>query len=220
MFRKRDQPRLWRATFAVVGWTALALQYLLMIAPAQGWTVLERTINYFSFFTILTNILVALAFTGPLLGEGSRLARWSAREGVRAAVAMYIVVVGVVYHFLLHPYWNPTGWSLVVNLVLHYLMPAAFVLDWLWFTPKGRLRWIDPAKWLAFPLVYGGWTLVHGLATRWWPYGFVNVDQLGLVRVVVIFGVLLVFFLIVGLGLVGLDRLFGRATRDRGTTPA
>ena len=118
MFRKRDQPRLWRATFAVVGWTALALQYLLMIAPAQGWTVLERTINYFSFFTILTNILVALAFTGPLLGEGSRLARWSASEGVRAAVAMYIVVVGVVYHFLLHPYWNPTGWSLVVNLVL------------------------------------------------------------------------------------------------------
>ena len=65
MFRKRDQPRLWRATFAVVGWTALALQYLLMVAPVQGWTVLERTINYFSFFTILTNILVALAFTGP-----------------------------------------------------------------------------------------------------------------------------------------------------------
>jgi len=28
------------------------------------------------------------------------------------------------------------------------------------------------------------------------------------------------FFLIVGLGLVGLDRLFGRATRDTGATPA
>ncbi|MDQ1152905.1 hypothetical protein [Brevundimonas sp. SORGH_AS_0993] len=68
MFRKRDQPRLWRATFAVVGWTALALQYLLMVAPVQGWTVLERTLNYFSFFTILTNILVALAFTGPAAG--------------------------------------------------------------------------------------------------------------------------------------------------------
>lgn len=220
MFRKRDQPRLWRATFAVVGWTALALQYLLMVAPVQGWSVLERTINYFSFFTILTNILVALAFTGPLLGEGSRLGRWSASEGVRAAVAMYIVVVGVVYHFLLHPYWNPTGWSLLVNVVLHYVMPVAFVLDWLWFTPKGRLRWIDPAKWLAFPLIYGGWTLIHGLATHWWPYGFVNVDQLGLGRVVMIFGALLVFFLLVGLALVGLDRVFGRATRDSGPRAA
>ena len=63
------------------------------------------------------------------------------------------------------------------------MMPVAFVLDWLWFTPKGRLRWIDPVKWLAFPLIYGGWTLVHGLATHWWPYGFVDVDALGLGRV-------------------------------------
>jgi hypothetical protein len=219
MFRKRDQHRLWRAAFAVIGWSSLALQYLLMVSPGQGWTVVERTINYLSFFTILTNILVALALTGPLLGEGSRLARWSASEGVRAAVAMYIVVVGVVYHFLLHPYWNPTGWSLVVNIVLHYVMPAAFLLDWLMFTPKGRLRWIDPVKWLAFPLVYGGWTLAHGLATRWWPYGFINVDALGLGRAVVIFCGLLAFFLLIGLALVGLDRVFGRAARDS-STPA
>ena len=212
--RRTPPARLWRATFAVVGWAALALQYVLMIGPAEPGDVAGLTVNFFSFFTILTNVLVAAAFTGPLLSPGSRLARWSASEGVRAAVAMYIVVVGVVYHLLLHPYWSPTGWSLAVNVVLHYVMPAAFVLDWLWFTPKGRLRWIDPVKWLAFPLVYGGWTLIHGLATHWWPYGFVNVDQLGLGRVVAIFGGLLMFFLLVGLSLTGLDRLFARAARD------
>ena len=108
----------------------------------------------------------------------------------------------------------------MVNLVLHYVMPAAFVLDWLWLTPKGRLRWIDPVKWLAFPLIYGGWTLIHGLATHWWPYGFVDVDALGLGRVVAIFGGLLVFFLMVGLGLVGLDRVFGRTGRDSGARAA
>ena len=68
------------------------------------------------------------------------------------------------------------------------------MLDWLWFTAKGRLRWIDPVKWLTFPLVYGGWTLVHGLTTHWWPYGFVYVDALGLGRVIAIFGGLLTFF--------------------------
>ena len=215
MFRKRDQPRLWRATFAVVGWTALALQYLLMVAPVQGWTVLERTINYFSFFTILTNILVALAFTGPLLGEGSRLGRWSASEGVRAAVAMYIVVVGVVYHFLLAPTWNPQGWALVGNNLLHYVMPAAFVIDWLAFTPKGRLRWVDPARWLVVVLVYGGWTLLHGKLSGWWPYWFTDVDKLGLGKVMLHFAGLLVFFLIVGLIVVAIDRAFGRRDRRR-----
>ncbi|MFN7127990.1 MAG: Pr6Pr family membrane protein [Brevundimonas sp.] len=214
MLRERDRPRLWRAAFAVIGWAALALQYLLMVAPVEGWVVLDRTVNYFSFFTILTNILVALALTGPLMSPGRRVARWTASEGVRAAIAMYIVVVGVVYHFLIAPYWKPEGLTFGVNLVLHYVMPVAFLLDWLWFTPKGRLRWIDPVKWLAFPLVYAGWTLAHGLTTHWWPYGFVNVDELGLGRVLAIFGGLLIFFLVVGLALVGLDRVFARTVRD------
>ena len=221
MFRKRDQPRLWRATFAVVGWTALALQYLLMVAPVQGWTVLERTINYFSFFTILTNVLVAAAFTGPLLQPGSRLARWSASEGVRAAVAMYIVVVGVVYHVLLHPYWSPTGWSLAVNLVLHYVMPAAFVLDWLWLTPKGRLRWIDPVKWLSYPLLYGVFTAVHGQIVGWYPYWFIDIGALGWGPALVNFAALLSFFLILGLIVAALDRgLAALGKGDSSLTPS
>ena len=215
MLRERDRPRLWRAAFAVIGWAALGLQYLLLVAPAEGWGVLGRTVQYFSFFTILTNILVALAFTGPLVRADRRIARWTAGEGVRAALAMYIVVVGVVYHFMIAPNWKPEGLTLGVNLVLHYVMPAAFLLDWLWFTPKGRLRWIDPVKWLAFPLAFAGWTLAHGLATHWWPYGFVDVDALGLGRVRAVFAGLLVFFLLVGLALVGLDRVFRRGTGDR-----
>ncbi|WP_395944653.1 Pr6Pr family membrane protein [Brevundimonas sp.] len=214
MLRERDRPRLWRAAFAVIGWAALVLQYILMVGPVEGWAVLERTVNYFSFFTILTNILVALALTGPLMSPDRRVARWSAGEGVRAAVTLYVVVVGVVYHFMIAPYWKPEGLTFGVNLVLHYVMPVAFLLDWLWFTPKGRLRWIDPVKWLAFPLVYAVWTLAHGLIAHWWPYGFVNVDDLGLTRVLTIFGGLLVFFLLVGLTLAGLDRAFGRTARD------
>ena len=45
MFRKRDQPRLWRATFAVVGWTALALQYLLMVAPVVSMSLLADRVS-------------------------------------------------------------------------------------------------------------------------------------------------------------------------------
>ena len=212
--RRTPPARTWRATFAVLGWAALVLQYILMAGPAAPWDVLGQTINFFSFFTILTNVLVALAFTGPLLDGQRWIARWSASEGVRAAVAMYIVVVAAVYHFMLAPFWRPEGLAFAVNVVLHYVMPAAFVIDWLAFAPKGRLRWVDPVKWLAFPLIYAAWTLAHGLATHWWPYGFVNVDELGLPRVVAIFAGMLVFFLVVGLGLVGLDRMFGRPARD------
>lgn len=205
--------RLYSAVFACVGWFALILQYGLTISGNPHMGAGELTLNFFSYFTILSNILAALALTAPVVAPNSRLGRWSASEGVRAAVAMYIVVVGVVYHFLLAGIWAPQGWSLLANNLLHYVMPAAFVADWLFFTPKGRLRWIDPVKWLVPVLIYGGWTLLHGKLSGWWPYWFTDVDKLGLGKVMLYFTGLLVFFLIVGLIVVAVDRTFGR--RDR-----
>ncbi|HWQ85671.1 Pr6Pr family membrane protein [Brevundimonas sp.] len=207
---------MWRGAFALIGWAALALQYGLMITGSSGASTTELTLNFFSFFTILTNVLVAVALTLPVVGNGTRMGRWAASEGVRASVTMYAVVVGLVYHFLLHATWDPQGWSLVANILLHYVMPAAILLDWLLFTPKGRLRWIDAPKWLVFPLVYGGWTLVHGYAAGWWPYWFLNIGELGLARAALYFLGLLVFFLIVGLLVVAIDRTLGR----RDTKPA
>jgi hypothetical protein len=210
--------RLYRAVFACVGWFAVALQYGVTVSENPDSSAGELTLNFFSYFTILSNILVALALTAPVVAPNSRPGRWFAGEGVRAAMAMYIVVVGVVYHFLLAPTWNPQGLALLGNSLLHYVMPAAFVLDWLLFAPKGRLNWKDPAKWLVFPLVYGGWTLIHGALSGWWPYPFVDVGALGLGRVLLNFVGLLIFFLIVGLIVVAIDRTFGR--RDRRTIAA
>ena len=210
--------RLYRAVFACVGWFALILQYVLTLTGNPHMGAGELTLNFFSYFTILTNILAALALTAPVVAPYSRLGRWSASEGVRAAVAMYIAVVGLTYHFLLADVWDPQGWLLVANTLLHYVMPAAFLIDWLAFTPKGRLRWADPAKWLVPVLIYGGWTLLHGRLSGWWPYWFTDVDKLGLGRTVVYFAALLVFFLIVGLIVVAIDRTLGR--RDRRPLPA
>lgn len=203
----------WRAVFAVVGWAALGLQYGLMISGQPAAEVATRTLNFFSFFTILTNLLVAVALTLPVIGAGSRLGRWAASEGLRAGVTMYAVVVGLVYHFLLHATWSPQGWSYAANIALHYVMPAAILIDWLAFTPNGRLRWVDAGKWLAFPLIYGGWTLLHGAVSGWYPYWFIDAGELGLGRTLLNFGGLLTFFGVVGLIVVAIDRTLGR--RDR-----
>lgn len=206
---------IWRAVFALLGWAILGLQYGLMLAT-PGQNPFALTLNFFSFFTILTNVLVAMAMTLPVVAARQPVGRWAASNGVRAGVTMYAVVVGLVYHFLLHATWNLQGWSLAANTGLHYLMPAAMLADWLLFTPKGGLRWIDAARWLAFPLIYGGWTVVHGLAADWWPYWFVDASTLGWGKAAGYFGGLLVFFLLVGLIVVAIDRTVGR--RDR--TPA
>ena len=206
--------RVYRALFALVGWGALGLQYGLMLATPEG-DPFALTLNFFSFFTILTNVLVAIALTLPVIAPETPAGRWAVSESVRAGVTLYAVVVGLVYHVLLHATWNPQGWSLVANLLLHYVMPIAILADWLIFTTKGRLRGIDALKWLTFPLIYGVWTLIHGYSADWWPYWFVNVSELGLARAALYFAALLVFFLLVGLIVVAIDRTLGRRDRSR-----
>jgi hypothetical protein len=85
---------IWRTVFALLGWVFLTLQYALMASGAPGRSVAALTLNFFSYFTILTNVLVALAMTLPVVAANRPLGRWAASEGVRAGVTMYAVVVG------------------------------------------------------------------------------------------------------------------------------
>ncbi|WP_425990054.1 Pr6Pr family membrane protein [Brevundimonas sp. TWP2-3-2] len=212
--------RGWRILFALVGWVGLLAQYALSL-DAGTRSVFGSTVVFFSYFTVLTNVLVALALTAPALFPDSRIGRWTASEGVRAAVAMYIAVVGLIYHTLLDATWNPQGLLVYVNQVLHTVMPIAFVLDWLLFVPKGRLRWIDPVKWLAYPLLYGLWTVIHGQLVGWYPYWFIDIGALGWARAGVNFTALLAFFLVLGLIVAAMDRgLSALGKGDSSVTPS
>ena len=215
----RDRTALiWRGVFAGVGWLALAGHFAVFV---EAWTligVLERLEKYFSYFTILTNILVALALTLPFLAGASRADVWSRSESVRAGVTMYAVVVGVIYHLLLRATWEPRGFQIVTDTLLHTVMPLAILIDWLAFTPKGRLRWVDAGRWLAFPLAFGAWSLLHGAIGGWYPYWFIDVGELGYARALINLAGLLVFFGLVGLIVVAIDRTLGR--RDRTAAPA
>ena len=212
--------RPYRVLFAVVGWATLIAQYALLLQAGTR-SMLGTTVVFFSYFTILTNVIAALALTAPAIAPNSRLGRWTTTEGLRAAVAMYIAVVGVIYHTLLDASWNPQGLLFYVNQLLHTVMPIAFVLDWLLFVPKGRLRWIDPVKWLAYPLLYGVWTVIHGQLIGWYPYWFIDIGQLGWTRALINFGGLLIFFLVLGLLIAALDRgLASMAKGDSSLTPS
>lgn len=212
--------RGWRILFAVVGWAGLIAQYVLSLQAGTR-SPLGSTVIFFSYFTILTNVLVALALTAPAVAPDSRLGRWAASEGVRAALAMYIAVVGLIYHLLLDATWNPQGLLLYVNQVLHTVMPIAFVLDWLLFVQKGRLRWIDPVKWLAYPLLYGLWTVIHGQIVGWYPYWFIDISALGWGTAIANFSALLAVFLALGLIVAALDRgLAALAKGDSSLTPS
>ncbi|KQY84571.1 Pr6Pr family membrane protein [Brevundimonas sp. Root1423] len=210
---------IWRAAFASTGWFGLALQYWLLTATGHSLAdIPARTLNYFSYFTILTNLLVALILTLPVVAPASRAGRWALQPSVRARATMYLVVVGLGYHLLLSASSTLQGLAAFGNIIVHYVMPVAILLDWLLFTPRGGLRWTDPFRWLRYPLIYFAWTVIHGYAAGWWPYWFLNLPQLGPVRSALAVAALLIALLIAGFAFVAIDRTLTR--RDRTPAPA
>jgi len=205
--------RLYRSIFALIAWGTLGLQLYLHWQGRGELSTAEIVTRYLSYFTVLTNLMAAAILTLPVAAPRSGFGRWAASSPVRSAVTSFLLVVGLAYHFLLAASWNPQGLLYPVNMVLHYVMPGALLVDWLVLTPRGRLRWGDPIRWLWFPFLYGTWTAFHGLTSGWWPYAFINIDQRGWTAALTMFGTLLAAFAVVGLVLVGVDRLLGRGDR-------
>ena len=197
-----------RIVAAALGWFAIITQYSLMASNA-GPHLVARTINYFSYFTIITNILVALAMTLPWLAPRSRAGRFFVLPAVRTAIAAYIIVVAVVYHTMLSRLYHPQGWRLVCDIILHYMVPPLFVLDWALFVDKRDLSWRLTLPSFVLPVIYLLWTAVHGAVAGFYPYPFMNVNRIGYEQVVMNVGGLVLAFVCLVLALVGIGRVLG-----------
>jgi hypothetical protein len=96
---------------AVVGWLSLALQFILQmtnpVAPEPG--VAERFVRFFSYFTVSTNIIVAITATAIGFFPLTKFGKFFSRPTVQAAVASYISIVGIVYSLFLRTVWDPQG---------------------------------------------------------------------------------------------------------------
>jgi hypothetical protein len=196
------------ALLAAVGWVALVLQLGIMLRNAAnaGTSLLVAVGSFFSFFTVLTNLLVAVALAATVPTASPRALRPLVEPSGATALAGYITVVGVVYSLVLRQLWHPTGAQLVADILLHDVMPLAYVIYWLTLVPKGRLCWRDVWPWLAFPAVYTAASLVRGALIHVYPYPFIDVGALGYSRVLGNVGLLCAGFLVLGLIYVAIDR--------------
>lgn len=168
--KRRPLLGLFRLGVGVLGLSAITTQ---LIATLQTGTSI---INFFSFFTIQSNLLTALL----LVAIGScMLAGIQKNIGyLRGATTLYMTTTGVIYFLLLS---NDPNTLLIpwVNTTLHYIIPAIVFLDWILFPPMTALSFKKALIWLAYPLAYLGYSLIRGSVVGWYPYPFINPDMKG-----------------------------------------
>ncbi|GFZ91605.1 Pr6Pr family membrane protein [Dyella caseinilytica] len=185
---------------AVTGWAAVLLQLYLSMhtALAGGGTLGWGLVMYSGYFTVLTNWLVCLVVTWPLLAPTSAGGRFFVRPMVIGWVTVSIVFVGIAYHLLLRQIWQPQGLYWVANALLHYATPILFTIYSLIVLRGVRLRWTAPWWWSVYLVFYFVYALIRGALIGSYPYGFIDVSMLGYAATVRNGCFLLVAFLLLG----------------------
>ncbi len=131
-------------------------------------------VDYFSYFTILSNILATTVFLYFGFGEQKTVANSKLLAMVYPPSVLYMMITGIVFWILLHgghALPTTTQW---ITLELHGVMPVAVLVGWLLFPPAKRIAWQSVWKWLIFPLGFVFFTLVRGSLVHWYPYVILN----------------------------------------------
>lgn len=188
--------RLCALIIAAVSLAALGAQYIVLPSADGALTVAQRLWTLAGYFTVLTNGLIAGHMLAIAMG-------WQISASRAANLVVSICMVGIVYHLVLAQLWNPVGMAWWANQGLHTGVPAATLAWWLVFAAKGvTLR--NLPMWLIWPLIYCVYAVTRGILTGFWPYPFLDMDQLGRRQVAVNTVGLILAFVVMGLGILGL----------------
>ncbi|MEW1962883.1 Pr6Pr family membrane protein [Microbacterium sp. NPDC077644] len=188
-----------RLAAAVLGAAAIIRQLSLSLGNALAaetpWGSHLPTVvtNFFSYFTILSNLIAVVALvaggvwmlrTRPPLrqaqGAASPEPAWLAT--LLACASTYMIVTGIVYNLLLRGIPIAGISDVWTNETLHVVIPLVMLVDVL-FAPRRRaLPWGAMLTAVAFPIVWAVYTLVRAnLITApatgnpwWYPYPFLD----------------------------------------------
>ncbi len=179
---------------------------------AQSWSMVpDRAfffVNFFSFFTILSNAVSAIVL---LIGAWFSFTRRGDPDWynlVRACVVTYMATTLVVYNLLLREISldqaTTVPWS---NEILHLWAPLYLIVDWVLAPGRRHVEWRRLWTIAIFPIAWVVYSMIRGALVGWYPYPFLNPAQpagYGGVAVYVI--AIASFILLVGAGIIALSR--------------
>jgi hypothetical protein len=196
---------------SIVVTAGLVLQLVLAVGNDNGRFagVADRVVNVLSFFTIQSNIIVAV--TTALLAMNLHR-RSTVFRVFRLCGVIGIAITGIVFHIAIASLHELSGFDALADFVLHTFSPVACVLGWLVFGPRRQtsLRIVGYA--VIFPVVWLIYTMIRGAIVEdrfgkpYYPYEFLRVDIHGYAYVAVAAAIVAVLFFVLSFGAVALDR--------------
>jgi len=191
--------RIIRLIILVLGWSSLIISMIL--SKDIGWL--------FSTYTIQSNSMVMVWLTIAIIFQDRYKDHPFFNGIIRGAITLYITVTFIIFAILLSPLYHPTGIAAYTNLCLHYIVPTAFILDWVFTEMNHKYAWKFIVFWLAYPIFYLIFTLILGNLTGIYIYPFLDLNLLGVTFFTIWCFILAALFLLLGTIFVFLNRKVG-----------
>ncbi|MEQ8446228.1 MAG: Pr6Pr family membrane protein [Pelagibacterium sp.] len=167
-----------------IGGVALVTQFAIsmQLYLANGRDVFGALGTFFSYYTILTNIVLVLIYLSDIL-DTKNLALFRLPI-TRAMMVANMALVSLFVYFVLRHLTVLERLFFYCDLALHYAAPVLYAI--FWFTgPHGALRWTMLPAMLAPTFIYFLYAMARGLWVREYPYPILNAVELGYGQVLI-----------------------------------
>lgn len=202
--------RVSSGVIALLAWLGLGLHLVVTTLDSlqRGGGAFDATLNSLTYYTILSNLLVAVTMTAVAAHSWPGGPRPD--QSFLGAVTLSILITFVVFWTLLNDRWFPQGLRWTSDRIMHGVVPVLMTAFWLVHSPKSELRWRDALLWPAFVAAYGIFALALGGITGKFAYFFLDFYTEGWVKVARNSAVLLFAFGGMGALMIGAGRLIDR----------
>lgn len=195
MYKNLNFLSAYKLAISLLGFSAIVTEIVILIERG-----VFNIFNFFSYFTILSNtIVVVMLLISVVAINRDNVAKWV--HYLRAAAAVYLLIVGIGFSLLLSGVeglvLSAVAWD---NIVLHYIIPIAVLIDLNLDKPKLNTNFRQNITWLSFPIIYLAYSLFRGHLTQWYPYPFLSPLNSGYGSVLVpvlgllVVGIVLIYF--------------------------
>ncbi|MHA1207138.1 MAG: Pr6Pr family membrane protein [Candidatus Hodarchaeales archaeon] len=186
----------YRIILALMGGSTLLVSHILSSTYPDNvsLTLIERNIRIYRYFTNQTNLLVIIWLVLAIIWSSDPDKMQKLMGKVKGAITLYITVTFIIFAIVLSPLYHPSGIEGIINLMLHYIIPVAFIVDWI-ITEGTGYEWKFIPYWLVYPICYLVFALFHGATTGDYIYPFVNYEVLGFSGLVISVTLLIFFFI-------------------------
>ncbi|OCG19803.1 Pr6Pr family membrane protein [Gilliamella sp. App4-10] len=156
---------------------------------------IQRLIYYYSFFTVLSNLMLALSCF--CLAINPNCNQYSFKV-LRLNSLIGVTITAVVYNLAARDIHVPPNMLLkIANESLHVVIPALGLLSWFIWGPFRRIDLKVFMGSLLSMIGYGIYIFIRGHYTNQYPYRFINVVQIGYPQALLgVSQVFLLFFLL------------------------